>query len=109
MVHVYNPVGTGVTYNLDLITNNHKLMNLNSIQTDRVTKGNKNIYETYGNIDKFFFVDLKICFGDVKIQFFEKNYEDIAQNNFVKYKTIKDNNSYIHYIKANSTRMFIKV
>ena len=108
-IHVFNPVGVEVELNLDLNIGGYKLLNLNDYNLDKTEKEDYNIYEIYGHKGAFLFVDLRMCYGDVKVSFYESDYNKINEKDHSKYKTIKDSHSLVHYLKLGHERLFVKV
>ena len=108
-VHVYNPVASAVTITLELNSNGYKLVNLNNSSVEAVYDDKSLIYEAYGLQDKYLFIDLRVCVGNVKVSVFQTDYDRVAANKSVEYKTIKDANSMIHYVKLEKHKAFIKV
>lgn len=108
-IHIFNPVASEVELNLDLNIGGYKLLNLNDYNLDKTEGEDYNIYEIYGHKGAFLFVDLRICFGDVKVSFYESDYNKINEREHSKYKTIKDSHSLVHYLKLEHERLFVKV
>ena len=108
-LHVYNPVGSAVTLTLELTHAGYKLVNLNEFSIDQVKGTNSIIYESYGIPNEYLFVDLRLCIGDVKVSFYQKDYDNIGKDEKTEYKTIKDANSFIHYIKMEAKKIYLKV
>lgn len=109
LLHLYNPIESTVSLTVEMTHMGYKLMNLNNYSVDQVSGNDNIIYEAYSIPDKFLFVDIRMCLGDVKISFYQNDYEKIGKDDKVDYKTIKDANSFIHYIKLDSRKAFLKV
>lgn len=108
-LHIYNSVGSAVALTVELTHAGYKLVNLNEFSIDQVKDTNSIIYEAYGIPNQFLFVDIRMCIGDVKVSFYQKDYENVGKDESVEYKTIKDANSFIHYVKMDSKKAFLKV
>lgn len=51
-----------------------------------------------------------MCYGDdLKVSFYQSDYNKISTKDFTDYKTIKDSHSVVHYITMEHERLFIKV
>lgn len=109
LLHLYNPVDSSVSLTVEMTHAGYKLMSLNNYTVDHIEGKDSLIYEAYSIPEKFLFVDLRICLGDVKISFYQSDYENINKDQPVEYKTIKDANSFIHYIKLDSRKAFLKL
>ena len=108
-IHLYNPVGSGVYLSVFLANGGYKLVHLNEY-TNNMVKGTKPaIYEAYGAKDKLLFFDLRMCFGDVKVKFYQTDFDKLAAKEDSDYKTIKDSNSFVHYLKLEKQRMFLEI
>lgn len=108
-IHVYNPVASGVYLSVFLSSGGYKLVHLNEFTTSMITNTAPQIYEAHGIDEKLLFFDIKMCVGDVSVSFYQADYDKIANNDETEYKTIKDTNSFIHYIKLEKKRVFLKV
>jgi len=108
-VHLYNPLSCGVSLSLDLLNGGYKLVNMNEFMVDVVRDEDTTIYEAYTTPGKLLFVDVKMCVGDVGVSFYQDDYENVADKNYLQYNTLKDTNSFVHYLKVNSTKVFLKV
>lgn len=51
---------------------------------------------------------MKQCYGDVKVNFYETNNPNISLNSMAP-KTIKDNNTFLHYLKMTKRNIFIEL
>ena len=70
----------------------------------------KQIYESYGIPGRFWFAEVKMCYGKLKMRFAEDDYEKIRNKEFTKYQTVDDSNeSQIHYFRLNSKRVFAEI
>lgn len=98
-IHCYNPVASGVEISIDLLNGGYRLLHLNESTADVIQPGQTAIYETYGEVGKYLYFDLKVCYGDTKVQFFENDYTKLKKGLASEYKTIKDNNTFKHYLK----------
>ena len=108
-IHLYNPVSAAVVLTVELESNGYRLLNLNSPRVDFVKNKDTLIYEAYGLKDKYLFVDYRSCVGDVNIKAYQADYEQVAKDKDVEYKTIKDANSMIHYIRLEGDKAFLKI
>lgn len=106
VVHVYNPIASPVAISLDLLSGGYRLVNQNDIIVDKTTGNVPMIYEAFTQPDKYFFVDLKLCVGDVKVTFTS---DDPYGKNLTDYKTVKDAHSFVHYIMPSSNKLFLTV
>ncbi|GJM17735.1 MAG: hypothetical protein DHS20C13_30620 [Thermodesulfobacteriota bacterium] len=57
------------------------------------------LFEAYGDKNKYIYFDLKMCSGDLEAQMFESDIQPVDGKSLT-YKTIKDNNSFLHFIKV---------
>jgi hypothetical protein len=109
-IRAYNPVaGSAVAVKVDLIAGGFKLVNFNEYNLGIVKDKDALIYEAYGAKDKYIFVDVRKCIGDPKVSFFESDYQNVELDETIKYKKIRDENSFIQYVKLKQKRAFIKV
>ena len=69
-LHIYNPVGSGVAISADLLNGGYNLVNLNEYNIDMIENEQSKIYEAHGITDKYLFIDLKMCIGDVNVAFY---------------------------------------
>ena len=86
---------------LDLVIGNYKLVNVNEFNIDRVHLKQKRMYEIRGIRGKLLFVDLKLCYGDVNINFYQGSMNNISSKKPSDHKTIKNGNLFTHYIKMD--------
>ena len=68
-IHIYNPVGSGVAVAVDLLNAGYRVLNLNQHTIDKIEPKQKKVFEAHGEIDKFLYFDMKMCYGDVKVKF----------------------------------------
>ena len=109
-IRVFNPVsGSAVAVKLDLLTGGFKLVNFNSYHLGTVSGKESMLFEAYGGKGKFVFVDVKKCIGHPKVSFFQDDYQNVEVDQQEKFKRIKDENSFIQYVKVDKKRVFIKV
>ena len=108
-IKLYNPVASGVAVRVDLLNGDYKLVNFNTYNLGMVQNKNSMIYEAYGAKDKYVFVDVRKCAGKPKVSFYESDYQNVQDDKSLKYKVIRDENSFIQYIKLNHQKLFIKV
>ena len=109
-IRAYNPVaGSAVAVKVDLIAGGYKLVNFNEFNLGVIRDKEALIYEAYGAKDKFIFVDVRKCIGNLKVSFFESDFQNVELDETIKYKKIKDENSFIQYVKLKQKRAFIKV
>lgn len=108
-IHVYNPVASGVYLSVYLSNGGYKLIHLNEYSNNMIVDQNSQIYEAHGVDDKYLFFDVRMCIGDVSVAFYQSDYDKVANNDTTEYKTIKDTNSFVHYIKLENKRVFLKV
>lgn len=108
-IHLYNPLGAAVALAVDLLNGGYKLVNLNEFTVDQVRRDDPVIYEAFGQKSKYLFVDLKVCHGDVGLEFFQSDYENVTKNNTSEFKQIKDSNSMVHYLSLEHERVFLRV
>jgi hypothetical protein len=108
-IKLYNPVASGVALRLDLLNGNYKLINFNTYNLGMVKDKNQMIYEAYGAKDKYIFVDVRKCAGNPKVSFYQTDYQNVQDKKSLKYKVIRDENSFIQYVKLEHQKMFIKV
>ena len=108
-IRIYNPVASAVALRTDLLNGNYKLVNFNTYNLGMVHDKNKMVYEAYGSVNKYLFVDVRSCTGHPKVSFYQSDYQNLEDNKAMKYKIIKDENSTIHYVKMEHKRVFIKV
>lgn len=64
-IHLYNPVGSGVTVAVDLLNGGYRLLNLNQHTMDYLQPNSKMTFEAHGEKEKFLYFDMKMCYGDV--------------------------------------------
>ena len=108
-IHVYNPVGSGVSIFLDVLNGGYKLLHLNEHSINSVPANSTKVFESYGEKGKYFYFDLKMCMGDVDVSFYESDYQNVESNKHSKYKTLKNANSFTHYLKITHPRVFLKI
>ena len=108
-VRLKNVAASGVAISLDLLNGNYKLVNLNEFVIDVMLPGETQIYEAYSSVEKLLFIDIRTCAGDVKTSLYQGDYDNVLDAKSVDFKTIKDTNSFMHYHKVNSTRVFLKL
>jgi hypothetical protein len=109
-IRAYNPVaGSAVSVKMDLIAGGYKLVNFNDYNLGVVRNKDALIYEAYGAKDKFIFVDVRKCIGNPKVSFFESDFQNVELDETIKYQKIKDENSFVQYVKLKQKRAFIKV
>lgn len=108
-LHVENPINSGVVLTVELTHAGYKLVNLNEYSIDHTKGTDPIIYEAYGVPNQYLFADLRICFGDVKVSFYQNDYDNVGKNETTEYKTIKDMNSIVHYVKMEAKKVFVKV
>lgn len=106
LVLVKNPLNRPVAVALDLAAGSYKLVNQNEHSIDKVEASQPLVFEAYTIPDKYFFVDLKICSGDVKVSFEQ---DAPGSQSTAEYKTVRDKHSFTHYIKPSSERVFFSV
>lgn len=66
-----NPVSSPVALTLDLLNGNYKLINLNDYELDSIRGHQIKHYESFGQLNKNLFINLKICSGNVNIKLFQ--------------------------------------
>ena len=108
-IRVYNPVASGVALRVDLLNGMYKLVNFNTYNLGMVKNKKSMIYEAYGAKGKYIFVDVRKCYGSPKVSFYQTDYQNIEKNQSMKYKVIRDANSFIQYVKLEHEKIFIKV
>lgn len=108
-IKVLNPVGSALELRLDLLNGQYKLVNFNTYNLGMVVNKKHMIYEAYGAKDKYVFVDVRKCIGHPKVSFYETDYQNVEDSKSAKYKVIRDENSFINYVKLQNNRLFIKV
>ena len=108
-VNLKNPSRSSVAFAVDLLNGGYKLINFNEFNVDLIRKEEPLIYEGYGQKSKYLFVDLRVCHGDVNVEFYQDDYANIGNKNMTEFKKITDNNTSIHYIKMEHERVFLKV
>ena len=109
-IRAYNPVaGSAVAVKVDLVAGGFKLVNFNEYNLGVVRDKDALIFEAYGAKDKYIFVDVRKCIGHPKVSFFESDFQNVELDETIKYKKIKDENSFIQYVKLKQKRAFIKV
>ena len=108
-IHLLNPLSCPVAISVDLLNGNYKLLNFNQFAVDRIRKSESLIYEGYGHKSKFVFIDLKMCHGEVDVEFFQNDFENIIKQNTTEFKKIIDANSMVHYIKLDHERLFLRI
>lgn len=109
LILLYNPVGSGVICSLNLLNKGYKLLSYNERFVDSLKGKNEIVYEAHGQASKYLFVDVRLCVGDVKIDFYQTNYTNIDEGKSIDFKHLKDANNFIHYIKLESNKMFLRV
>lgn len=107
-IRIYNPVGSGVTVAVDLLSGGYRVLNLNQHSMDMVKPKEKKIFEAHGEKDQFLFFDMKMCFGEVKVRFLQSDGQEVNKDE-TKAKTIMDNNTFLHYLKINKRNIFLEV
>ena len=108
-VHLQNPTGSKVALTVDLMNGGYKLLNLNEFNVDIVREKYVKLYEAYGQQSQYLYVDLKVCYGDVELQFYQSDYQNVAQNNSTEFKKIDYKHSLSHFIKLDHQKAFLKV
>ena len=108
-ITIVNKVQAPVLFVVNMISGNYKLIHLNERIVDIVKPGESRIYEAFGRKSKYLFVDLKMCLGDVDAFFYEDNLLKMDKKDNSKYKTIKDTNSFTHYLKLTKNKIFFKL
>lgn len=108
-IHLLNPLGAPIAASVDLLNGNYKLLNFNQFTVDRLRKKEHILYEGYGHKSKYVFVDLKMCHGEVEVEFFQNDFENVGRQNTTEFKKIIDSNSMVHYIKLEHERLFLKI
>lgn len=108
-INLKNPIDSTISFSVDLLNGNYKLINFNEFNVDIIRKDEPLIYEAYGQKSKYLFVDLKVCHGDVNVQFYQGDFDVLKSQNATEYKKITDNNAAIHYIKMEHDKVFLKV
>ena len=106
---IYNPVASAVTLRVDMLNGQYKLVNFNTYNLGIVKGKDHMIYEAYGAKDKYVFVDVRKCYGNPKVSFYQSDYQNVEDSKTMKYKVIRDENSFIQYVKLEKKRIFIKV
>jgi hypothetical protein len=101
--------GSALSFKLELYSGGYKLINMNEPNLGIVKGDGVLVYEVYGNKGKYIFTSVKKCSGNPKLSFYEKDYSNLEIDEPIKYKKIKDENSYIQYAKLSDRRAFIKV
>ena len=108
-IKISNIVSSAITMNVELGNNGYRLVNLNNSSVDIIKDKDEIIYEAYGLQDKYLFVDFRTCIGELEVSIFQTDYPGTPKAEKQEYKTIKDSNSEIHYIKLKKQKAFIKV
>jgi hypothetical protein len=108
-IRLLNVLACPVALSLDLLNGNYKLLNFNQFAIDRVRANQSILYEGYGDKSKYCFVDLKVCHGEVEVDYFQGNYANINLQNSTETKRIFDKNSIAHMIKLDQERLFLRV
>jgi hypothetical protein len=109
LVHVYNPVGSGVIGSVNLLNRGYKLLTYNERFVDSLQRNNSIVYEAYGQPAKYLFVDLRLCVGDVRIDLFQSNFTNVDEDKSAEVQHLKDANNFIHYVKLQSNKIFLKI
>lgn len=104
-----NPASTTVAVALDLLNGGYKLLNFNEFSVDAVRGEDALIYEGWGQKSKYLFVDLRVCHGDVSLEFFQQDLSRLRDGNRTDFKKIVTGNSAIHYIQMDHERVFLRV
>jgi hypothetical protein len=108
-VSLQNPTSTTIAFGLDLLNGGYKLINFNEFNVDMVRGEEPLVYEGWGQKSNYLFVDLRVCHGDVNLEFFQQDIALLHAGNKTDFKKISDNNSAIHYIKMDHERVFLRV
>ena len=98
-IKLKNAVGCPVALRVDLLNGFYKLVNFNTYNFGILNNNKKMVYEVYGARDKYVFVDVRKCFGEPKVSFYQTDYQKLSEDDAMKYKTIKDENSFVQYVK----------
>lgn len=111
-INIKNKYDTILGLSIDLLIDNYKLLHVNEPLIDYITTENsKKIYEFISEKDKFIYISLQSCFGRENIQISE-TYEKIISSETpakLKYKTIKDIDSNLHYLKTKTKNTFLSI
>ncbi len=75
---------------LDLTQGDYKLVNLNETFIDSNIGNKTKIYESFGHPGRFWFVEVKMCFGKAKLRFADSDFDKIDSKQFSKFKTVND-------------------
>ena len=108
-IHLSNVISCPVSIAVDLLNGNYKLINFNQFAVDQLRKGGNIIYEGYGDQSKLVVVDLKICHGDVEVEYFQSDLNNIDKENTTTFKKIVDKNSLASLIKLDHERLFLRI
>jgi hypothetical protein len=108
-IKLHNPVASAIALRTDLLNGQYKLVNFNTYNLGTVKDKDFMIYEAYGAKDKYVFIDVRKCVGNPKVSFYESDYQNVEDSKSLKYKVIRDENSFIQYVKLEHKRLFIKV
>lgn len=81
---------------------------MNQHTLDMIKPKEKKIFEAHGETDNFLYFDMKMCSGDVKVKFLQGDGQDIDKDES-KAQTIKDNNTFLHYLKIQKKNIFIEI
>lgn len=108
-IHLINPLKCPVALTIDLLNGGYKLLNFNQFTVDRLRKGENILYEGYGNKSKYVFIDLKMCHGEVELDLFQSDFQNVGKQNSTEFKKMIDSNSMVHYAKLEHDRLFLRV
>ena len=108
-VNVLNPLKTGVYVSVYLSNGGYKLVHLNDYSTSMIKGSESQIFEIHSEEDKYVFFDLNTCIGDVNVSFYQSDYDKIESQSTAEYKTVKDANKFIHYLKVENKRILLEV
>ena len=52
---------------INLLTGNYRLLNLNDVHVDYVEGTQNQLYEGYGHLGRFWFLEVKMCYGEADV------------------------------------------
>lgn len=108
-IQVFNPLTAGVYVSVYLSNGGYKLVHLNDYATNMITGSETQTYEVHSEEDKYVFFDIKTCIGDVNVSFYQSDFDKIDNQEISKHSTVKDANSFIHYIKVENKRLILEI
>lgn len=108
-IRIENPLAFGFQVQIDLLAGKYKLLNLNDTFVDSIVGNQTLLYESFGHKGRFWFFEMKMCYGEADVQFYKDYQSFAAKKDPLERKKVNENNTFVYYLTLQNSNVYIDV